>query len=69
MTDHENAERMRHEYLTRPQRKTVVNICTARPNWNGCDYCDMYSGAGLECWKQNAAHACVRCVQRIREAE
>lgn len=68
MTDHQNAERLRQEYLNRPQRKTVVNICKARPNWNGCDYCDIYSGSGLECWKQNAPHNCCHCEQRQREA-
>jgi len=68
MTDHQNAERLRQEYLSHPQRKTVVNICKARPNWNGCDYCDIYSGAGLECWKQNAPHNCCYCEQRQREA-
>ena len=67
MTDYQNAERLRHEYLTRPQRKNLVNICAARPNWNGCDYCDVYSGTGLECWKQDATHNCCYCKQEQRK--
>lgn len=63
MTDRQNAERLRAEYLTRPRRKNLVNICTARRNWNGCDYADIYAGAGLECWKQNGKHDCVRCME------
>lgn len=59
MTDQANAERLRAEYITRSRRKTVRNVCHARPNWNGCDYCDVYSGPGLDCWKQNAAHKCL----------
>ena len=59
MTDLQNAEKLRYEFLTRPARKKIVNICTARPKWNGCDYCDVYAGPGLECWKQNASHSCV----------
>ena len=68
MTDYENAERLHQEYLTRPQRKTLVNICRARPNWNGCDFCDIYSGPGMECWKQNDRHNCCYCEQQKREA-
>lgn len=59
MTDYKNAERLRAEYLQQTPRKTIRNICAARPNWNGCDYCDVYSGAGLECWKQDGKHNCV----------
>ncbi len=59
MTDYKNAEALRSEYLQQTPRKTVKNICCARPNWNGCDYCDVYSGAGLECWKQDGRHNCV----------
>ena len=59
MIDYENAERLRKLYLIKERRKTVTNICTARPNWNGCDYCDVYSGPGLECWKQDGKHKCV----------
>jgi hypothetical protein len=66
MTDLQNAERLRKEYLTRTPRKTIKNICKALPNWNGCDYCDVYSGNGLECWKQNAAHKCVH-IQEVKQ--
>jgi hypothetical protein len=58
MTDHKNAEKLYTEYCTRPRRKNIVNKCLARANWNGCDFCDVYSYAG-ECWKQNATHKCV----------
>lgn len=44
-------------------RKTVVNICTRKPNWNGFDYCDVYSGVGLPCWKQDGKHSCVGVVE------
>lgn len=60
MTDHENAKKLYKEYTTRPRRKNVKNVCLARPNWNGCDFCDVHKyNAGGECWKQNAAHKCV----------
>lgn len=62
MTNHENAERLRIEYITHihPESKTR-NICTAQKYWNGCDYADDYAGAGLECWKQGDKHNCIRC--------
>lgn len=66
MTDTQNAERLRKEYLTRPARKTIRNVCNARPNWNGCDYCDVYAGTGLDCWKQNATHKCVYVTEEKR---
>jgi hypothetical protein len=28
----------------------------------------VYSGTGLECWKQNDKHNCCYCEQRKREA-
>ena len=59
MTDYQNAEHLRDEYNTRRPRKTITNICMARPKWNGCDYCDVYSGNGLECWKQDGKHNCI----------
>lgn len=61
MTDFNNAEKLRKYYLTHKQRKNKVNICSGIPNWNGCDYCDVYSGAGLPCWKQTGKHNCIRC--------
>lgn len=66
MTNYNNAEILRNEYIKRTPRKTVVNICTARKNWNGCDYADIYAGAGLECWKQDGKHDCVRCREEKR---
>ena len=67
MTDTKNAETLREYYLTHKPRAKLVNICTRRPNWNGCDYCDVYAGAGLECWKQDGPHNCIGCTQRQRE--
>lgn len=63
MTDKANAERLRAIYLANahPENK-IRNICTARRNWNGCDYADIYAGAGLECWKQGEKHICIRCI-------
>ena len=61
MTDFENAERLRKHYLTHKKRQNKTNICQAQKNWNGCDYCDVYSGCGLECWKQDGKHNCVKC--------
>ena len=62
MTDFENAEQLRKIYLleNHPESKTR-NICKAKRNWNGCDYCDVYAGSGLECWKQGAKHNCFHC--------
>lgn len=65
MTNRENAERLRKIYLldSHPETKKR-NICTARRNWDGCNYCDIYAGAGLECWKQGAPHWCIKCEER-----
>ena len=68
MTDYKNAERLHDYYLTHKKQKTVVNICRARKNWNGCDYCDVYAGSGLECWKQTGPHYCVHC-ERVKRGE
>ncbi len=64
MTNFENAERLKIYNDTHKTRKNIVNICTGKRNWNGCDYCDIYSGSGLECWKQDGKHNCVRCQER-----
>lgn len=61
MTDYTNAEILRAHYLQDKRRKNVINICQAIPNWNGCDYCDVYAGKGFECWKQSAKHNCCKC--------
>lgn len=66
MTNYENAEKLRGEYLNSyKENRKKVNICTARRNWNGCDYADVYAGAGLECWKQGCKHNCIRCTEVI----
>lgn len=65
MTDYDNAERLRKLYLIESANNhRKKNICMAKPNWNGCDYCDVYSGFGAECWKQNGVHNCCH-VKRI----
>ena len=51
-TNVNNAERLRSYFLSHKQRENIINVCRARPNWDGCDYCDLYSGSGLPCWKQ-----------------
>ena len=61
MTNYENAEKLRDYYNSHKSRKNVTNICRATPNWNGCDYCDVYSGTGLPCWKQDGKHNCIKC--------
>lgn len=65
MTNTTNAERLRAVYLQNMHAESKTrNMCTARRHWNGCDYADIYAGAGLECWKQGAAHACIRCERK-----
>lgn len=61
MTNFENAERLRKLYLSRTPRKGKKNICQALPKWNGCDYCDIYAGRGLECWEQTKKHNRCHC--------
>lgn len=68
MTDYENAERLRKYLITHTERANKINLCKARPNWNGCDYCDVYAGRGLECWKQDGPHKCVH-VQEVSRIE
>ena len=64
MTDTKNAERLRALYLNESKKeKNFVNICTATKNWNGCDYADIYAGAGCECWNQAKKHNCIRCIR------
>lgn len=63
MTKLENADKLRMEYIKNTPRKNIVNICHARPNWNGCDYCDIYAGGGLECWEQTKSHWCCYCAE------
>ena len=57
MTDFKNAEQQRKIYLKNPG--TCSHICKARPNWDGCDYCDVYGG-GL-CWNQRGGRYCCYC--------
>lgn len=64
MTNYENAERLRAYFLTHSGQKHIINICTAKKNWNGCDYCDVYAGSGMPCWKQDGKHNCIRCERR-----
>lgn len=64
MTDLQNAEYLRKLYLTQERRKTKTNICRSIPNWNGCDYCDVYGGSGQECWQQSKQHTCCHCEER-----
>jgi hypothetical protein len=59
MTDYVNAEKLYNEFVTRTPRKTKTNICLARPNWNGCDFCDVYGTLTGKCWKQDGSHKCV----------
>lgn len=67
MTNLKNAEKLYMEYVTRPGRKNKVNICLARKNWNGCDFCDVYAGNGQECWKQDGKHNCVFVIEEERK--
>lgn len=68
MTNFINAEKLRIKYLKNEHKECKTrNICTARKCWNGCDYADVYGGAGCECWKQGAAHNCVRCIQEVEQ--
>ena len=46
-TNVNNAERLRSYFLSHKQRENIINVCRARPNWDGCDYCDLYSGSGF----------------------
>lgn len=66
MADYANAERLRKKYLSGPQNTKKKNICQARRNWNGCDYCDVYAGSGLECWKQGKPHNCCHCDNGVK---
>ena len=66
MTDYTNAEKLRREHDRRTPRKNTRNVCRARPYWNGCDYCDVYGGAGLDCWKQDKKHNCIYCEEETK---
>ena len=53
-TNVNNAERLRSYFLSHKQRENIINVCRARP------YCDLYSGSGLPCWKQDDKHNCCK---------
>lgn len=59
-TNYENAERLRNYYLAHKARNNKINVCRAKRNWNGCDYCDVYAGTGEPCWKQDGKCNCVK---------
>lgn len=67
MTDLINAERLREYFLTHEHNNKYVNVCDGLPNWNVCDYGDIYAGKGLECWKQDGKHDCIRCKRLERK--
>ena len=50
-TNVNNAERLRSYFLSHKQRENIINVC---------DYCDLYSGSGLPCWKQDDKHNCCK---------
>lgn len=60
MTDYINAEKLNEYRLTSHHRRNKENICRGVSNWSGCDYCDVYGGFGLPCWKQDAHHNCIK---------
>lgn len=35
-TNVNNAERLRSYFLSHKQRENIINVCRARPNWDGC---------------------------------
>ena len=37
-TNVNNAERLRSYFLSHKQRENIINVCRARPNWDGCDF-------------------------------
>lgn len=56
-----NAERLRRYYETHEERKTKINICTRRANWNACHYIDFNmqdydEQHGCKCWKQGGGY-------------
>jgi len=62
-----NAEQLETYNRTHIKRKTKVNVCNGRANWNACDYIDFgkqeYGRFGCECWKQDNSHKCCRCIE------
>ena len=46
-TNVNNAERLRSYFLSHKQMENTINVCRARPNWDGCDYCDYIQVQGF----------------------
>ena len=78
MTDEMNANRLLQYSRTQNKMENKVNYCNAKPNWNGCDYCDLYKAEsydekGCHCWKQDEPWeqhkrtGCCHCVTDIKE--
>lgn len=58
MTNEINANELLKYSRTQNKMKDKINYCNAKPNWNGCDYCDLYMAEscdenGCHCWKQD----------------
>ena len=64
--DEDLARLMRNYYEQQQKRSGVINVCSARPNWNACAYadfgfCDITKDGYALCWKQDGAHKCAGC--------
>lgn len=80
MTNETNANELLRYSRTQKKMEDKINYCNGRPNWNGCDYCDLYKAEsydekGCHCWKQDepweqkGRRGCCHCVTDIKEGK
>lgn len=64
--DRRIADSSLHEFLYGKKMKTQVNVCTARPNWDSCQFMDLYSHRAVQpdgrffCWNQSKDWCCIK---------
>ena len=64
--DEDAASLARRYYHEQDKRAGILNICTARPNWDSCSYadcgfCEVSEGGFALCWKQDGKSDCCKC--------
>ena len=59
-TNVNNAERLRSYFLSHKQRENIINVCRARPNWDGCDYCDLLFRFRASMLEEDDKHNCCK---------
>lgn len=65
MSREANANALLQYFRNQKKMKDKINYCNAKPNWNGCNYCDYHKAesfdeSGFHCWKQDESYEQIR---------